>query len=144
MSRSLFFAQLGTTLPMVGVIWFVQIVAYPLFARVGAAEFSAYHAAHSRLITWIVGPLMLVELVASCAWTLDPSHHVTRGLAVFGAGLTLTTWAVTMFLSVPAHNVLASGFDARAYASLVSTNWLRTVAWTLRGAMLLWALAREG
>ena len=43
--------QLGTTLPLVGLIWLVQVVSYPLFARVGAAEFPAYHAAHARLIS---------------------------------------------------------------------------------------------
>jgi len=54
--------QLGTTLPLVGLIWFVQIVAYPLFARVGADAFPAYHEAHARLITFVVAPLMVLEL----------------------------------------------------------------------------------
>ena len=51
--------QLGTTLPLVGLIWFVQVVAYPLFARVAVADFLAYHESHSRLITYVVGPLMV-------------------------------------------------------------------------------------
>lgn len=32
---------------MVGLIWFVQLVHYPLFARVGRGGFAAYEGAHS-------------------------------------------------------------------------------------------------
>ena len=46
------------------------------------------------------------------------------------------------FLSVPQHAVLARGFDADAHASLVTTNWVRTVAWSARGLMLLWIVER--
>jgi hypothetical protein len=44
---------------------------YPQFGRVGAAEFAAYHAAHARGITYVVGPLM----VAALAW--DPGLRAT-------------------------------------------------------------------
>jgi hypothetical protein len=37
--------HLATTLLMVGLIWLVQIVYYPLFARVGDSSFAAYHSA---------------------------------------------------------------------------------------------------
>ena len=33
--------HLAATLFMVGVIWFVQVVHYPLFAKVGATAFAA-------------------------------------------------------------------------------------------------------
>ena len=46
---------------MVGIIWLVQIVHYPLFSRVGAAGFAIYSGAHSRLTGLVVGPPMLVE-----------------------------------------------------------------------------------
>ena len=52
-----------------------------------------------------------------------------------------TTVLVTVALSVPAHGVLAGGFDAAAHARLVGTNWLRTAAWTVGAAtslLLLW------
>jgi hypothetical protein len=43
---------------------------------------------------------------------------------------------------VPQHAVLARGFDADAHASLVTTNWVRTVAWSARGLMLLGIVER--
>jgi hypothetical protein len=50
-------------------------------------------------------------------------------------------WASTALLQIPAHGRLASGFDASAAATLVSSNWIRTVAWSARGAIvaaMLW------
>ena len=63
----LFLAHLGTTLLMVGVIWIVQVVHYPLFSGVGTDGWAAYEAAHQSRITLIVGPLMLAEL-ATAVW----------------------------------------------------------------------------
>jgi hypothetical protein len=40
--------HLAATAAMVGLIWFVQVVHYPLFASVGADEFVAYENAHTR------------------------------------------------------------------------------------------------
>ena len=135
--------QLGSTLPMVGLIWFVQVVAYPLFRNVDPASFASYHAAHSRLITWIVGPLMCAELLGAVASVVYPSVSLPRGLAVLGLSLVVVAWGVTAFASVPAHNVLSAGFQGRAHAALVGTNWARTLAWSARGVLLLWAVARS-
>ena len=38
-------ANLSATLFMVSVIWFVQMVHYPLFARVGQEKFALYSGA---------------------------------------------------------------------------------------------------
>lgn len=144
LARLAWVAQCGTTLPMVGLIWFVQVVAYPLFARVGSAEFTRYHEAHSFLITLVVGPLMMIELLAALAWVAEPGELVSRPVALAGLGLVVLAWLVTGLVSVPQHAVLGSGFDARAHALLVSTNWLRTFAWSARGVGLLALLARDG
>jgi hypothetical protein len=135
-------AQLATTLPLVGLIWMVQVVAYPLFARAGAAGFPGYHAAHSAWIGLVVGPLMVGELLAAGLFLLERPAFVPGWLPWAGVTLVLAAWATTAFVSVPMHGVLARGFDAHAHAVLVSTNWIRTAAWTARGAMLLWATGR--
>jgi hypothetical protein len=140
--RLAFLAQLASTLPLVGLIWLIQIVSYPLFARVGAEAFARYHAGHTTLITLVVAPLMLVELAACVATlALDDSSY-PRSFAWAGAALVALAWAVTLFASVPAHNLLAHGFDPDAHTRLVATNWLRTAAWTTRGALLLVHAAR--
>ena len=53
--------HVATTLLMVGLIWLVQIVHYPLFARIGDSGFCDYHKRHTRRMTLLVAPLMLLE-----------------------------------------------------------------------------------
>ncbi len=62
-------AQLSATLYLVGLIWMVQIVHYPLFALIDAANYIAYQEAHMARISWIVGPAMLIE-AATVAYLL--------------------------------------------------------------------------
>jgi hypothetical protein len=135
-------ANLSTTLFMVGVIWFVQVVHYPLFSRVGAEGFALYSAVHSRLTTYVVGPPMLVETATALLLVFRrpaeiPSWAVLVGLALIGM-----IWASTALLQVPRHTALGSGFDRAALSGLVLTNWLRTAAWSVRGALVLWMTAR--
>ncbi|ETW99929.1 MAG: hypothetical protein ETSY1_13155 [Candidatus Entotheonella factor] len=133
---------MASTLVMVGVIWFVQIVHYPLFSQVGEAAFSLYETQHTRLTTYVVAPAMLIELVTGL-WLLWPG--VTKVLPVqvwLGIGLLAIVWLSTMFVQVPLHNLLTQGFDAAAHDKLVSTNWLRTLAWSARGLVVLWMVQR--
>jgi hypothetical protein len=122
---------------MTGLIWFVQIVHYPLFALVGEPCFASYEPAHARLTTFVVGPVMVVEaLAATLLLALSP-----RPLVFLSALLLLVIWLSTALLQVPRHNRLAQGFDARAHRFLVRTNWIRTVAWTLRSLLSVYMLS---
>jgi hypothetical protein len=136
-------AQLATTLPLAGLIWTIQRVHYPLFAHVGARSFTEYHAAHVAQITPVVLPLMGVELLAAIACVRWPSPRVPPWFGAAMLSLVLLAWATTALLSVPSHNALAAGFDESIHARLVLGNWLRTLAWTARSALLLWAV-RQG
>lgn len=139
---TLLLVHLAATLLMCGVIWTMQLVHYPLFARVGAAAFPAYEAAHQSRITWIVAPLMLAEL-ATAAWlALRTPPGIPPAAAWTGLALVLVAWGVTGLVSSPLHGVLAGGFDAGAHRALVLTNWIRTAAWTARAGLVLWMAAR--
>ena len=133
--------QLGSTWFMTGLIWVIQVVHYPLMAQVGQTSFGAYHAAHSRLITLIVMPMMLLELgsalTLALTYTADPQRPSGAWLWL-GVALLGVAWATTALASVPAHGVLSGGFDAQAHATLVQTNWLRTLAWSLRALLVSW------
>lgn len=123
---------------MTGLIWFVQIVHYPLLRGVGAAGFGAYHEAHSRLTTLVVGPLMLIE-AASAVWIA--STRLSSMLAAWiGLGLLAVVWSATFFVSVPRHTLLGAGFDSGVVDGLVATNWIRTVAWSVRALLASWLI----
>lgn len=57
-----------------------------------------------------------------------------------GAVLLALIWWSTVFLQVPQHTSLASGFNTLTHETLVRSNWLRTAAWSARGVLMLWLL----
>lgn len=132
--------NVAATWYMVGLIWMVQVVHYKMFDRVGDDEFARYAIDHARLITPIVALPMLVELASAAAlcWITPPG--MSRALLIVGFGLVILIWLSTALLQVPAHERLAKGFDVVVYQRLVSTNWIRTVAWTIRGVMLFFLI----
>ena len=138
LAQRLLLVQLCATWTMVGIIWIVQVVHYPMFRLVGSGTFEAYHASHVRLITWVVGPPMLVEALCAFLLILYRPAYVSVTAALSGALLLLIIWGSTALLQVPLHELLARGFELQAYEKLVATNWLRTVAWTLRGILTAW------
>ncbi|MFQ3567796.1 MAG: hypothetical protein SNJ59_12450 [Aggregatilineales bacterium] len=139
--KLLLIVHAGVTLMMTGAIWIIQIVHYPLFSLVGSAGYTAYQNAHMSAITLVVGPLMLAE-AATGAWLLfDRPAGVTLEQAALGLVLIGVVWAMTLFVNGPQHAALSSAFDPETHAALVSSNWIRTLAWTLRGGLVLWMLA---
>ena len=141
--RGTLFAQLAATLYMVGVIWMVQLVHYPLYNRVGRQEFPDYETRHNDGMTLVVGPAMLLEAATVVLLVLLPSPRVPASSAWVGGALLAVIWLSTVFLQVPCHNRLVSGFDQATYERLVNSNWIRTIAWSLRGALAMWMVWRQ-
>ena len=142
MNRWILLLHVASTGMMIGVIWFVQIVHYPMFSMVGREGFAAYEAEHSRRTTWVVAPPMLVELATGAYLALCPPLGVPRVALWGGLALIGVIWASTALLQVPKHRALEAGFEPGAHRVLVATNWIRTAAWTARGVLLLVLLAR--
>ncbi|MDW8217850.1 MAG: hypothetical protein RML57_09680 [Acidobacteriota bacterium] len=135
----------ATALYMTGVIWLVQRVHYPLLRYVGAESFADYHHRHVAAIFPVVAPPMLVEGVAAVWLVFQPPVGVSRWVLWGGLACVLTAFGVTALVSIPCHDRLAAqGFDGATLERLVSTNWLRTLAWTLHGVLSLAALVQFG
>ena len=140
--KYIFLANLAATLFMVGVIWVIQVVHYPLFRNVGVEEFTDYERWHSNLITLIVGPPMLLELATALLLLWQRPAAMPMWMAWIGLILIGMIWLSTAFLQVPQHTILSAGFNAEAHRLLVTSNWIRTVAWSMRGGLLLWVAAK--
>lgn len=128
----------AATLFMVGLIWFVQIVHYPLFNQVQPEAFILYEAAHSRLTTLVVAPAMLLEAATAIFLLFSRPPGITAKQVYTGLFLLLIIWFSTAFIQVPRHTLLGTGFNEQAYRELILTNWIRTAAWSLRGILSLW------
>ena len=134
--------NVAAALFMTGVIWFVQVVHYPLFDGVGAADWPAYHRRHTTRTGCVVAPLMVTELLTAALVVLDRPAGVPAGLAVAGLALATATWVLTLGLATRDHGRLADGWDARIARRLVTLGWARAAAWTAHGAVALAMLAQ--
>ena len=126
---------------MVGLIWFVQGVHYPLKGVMKEPEFSEYQRQHMQRTGWVVGPPMLLE-AATTAWlALYPPTPELQIYTLVGLALLFIVWGSTAVFLVPLHNRLLNGFDRGAVRALCHANWMRTVAWSVRGGVGLILLA---
>ena len=135
-------AHAAATLFMVGLIWFVQVVHYPLFAKVGSDVFVPYAASHGTLTSLVVGPPMLLELLTAVWLVLRPPSQVNPVVLWVGLALVGLLWLSTAFVQVPLHETLRAGFQPEPWKRLVVTNSLRTALWTVRGGLVLFMLWR--
>ena len=128
---SLQLANLVVAAALAGLIWTIQVVHYPLFAHVGAAEWPRYGAEHRRRITWLVAPLMLANVALALALVVDERSALT-GL---NAALALGVFAATGACCAPLHGRLEHTAAPGAVRRLVAFNWARTLAWTAQVAV---------
>ena len=143
MANLLFVVHLAVTWALVGLIWTIHLVHYPVFALATGPSFRAVHEHHMARITFLVGPLMLVEL-ATAVWLWREPPPGTGGGGWWLALLLLVVfiWVDTALLAAPAHGRFERGFDAGAHALLMRADLARALAWTVRGGLLVWIAAR--
>lgn len=136
--------HMTSTLVLVGIIWTVQIVHYPLMAHVGEDRFIAYEAAHSPRMAAVVMIPWSVQGLTTLGLLLARPPGVSNTLLVAAAIAATVPVLATIGASVPAHVALGSGFDAQVHRRLVRTNWFRTVAWTAHAPIAVAILLNAG
>ena len=127
---------------LTGLIWFVQIVHYPIFTKVPATHFISFQTTHMQTTGYVVAAPMLLELAASAALLLYPFPGNLNWLNYAAFTCVGLIWLVTFFVSVPIHNELVTGFQQTLIQKLVATNWLRTIAWTIRTVLLAYLVVK--
>lgn len=121
------------TVFMTGLIWTIQIVHYPSFGFVKEERYREFQHFHMRRITFIVGPLMLIELLTGALILFKNYQHIPYVVSVV---LLALIWLNTAILNVPIHNKLLSEGDEGLFKKLVLSNWPRTILWSVRSLIL--------
>ncbi len=122
----------------VGDIWTFQVVLFPLWRRVRAEDFPAYHQAHFRSIFGVIFvPMGLSALSAILLWFFPPLG-APRWL--LGAALALQA---LLFLSlaywIPFQlRIEREGNQPALMRHLVNVHWTRVANLTLFAAVVLW------
>ena len=128
-------AEIIITAILVGLIWTIQVLNYPLFNFVNESDFHNYHHFHMSSITMLVGPLMIFELLLRIINMYN--HQQTIFVGILLVICLLIIWGTTLFVSVPLHNQLAVLKDTALINKLIFSNWLRTIFWTIKLSLLI-------
>lgn len=132
---------------MTGVIWMVQLAHYPLMAHIGPESFKDYQRANLPSTTWVVMPIMILEVVSAAGQVMAlikgdfQAPHFT--LHLLSVAALIMIWLSTFFLQVPLHQKLLSSKDEVLIQKLVASNWIRTLAWSLRSLIFVFFLYKS-
>jgi hypothetical protein len=135
--------HLAATWFMVGLIWTIHVVHYPLFPKVGDATYVEFQAAHVErigallLLPWAVEGITAAAILLAAFVARDRQFLVPAVVGAVAMGVVL---AVSGFWSAPAHGELADGFDADVHSRLMAADLIRTLAWSVRGICAAWIL----
>ena len=144
-TRTVVIAHCLSTFFMVGLIWTIHTVHYPLFAYVGDATYVQFQAEHVErigkllLLPWLTEGLTLTALLALAF--LGSRKDLRFLMFLNGIGMAIVL-VISGFWSAPAHGELANGFDASVHSRLMTANLIRTLAWTVCGLCALFILAK--
>lgn len=130
-------ANTAATFTMVGIIWFVQRVHYPLLALVKVDQAIEVAEQHQQRTGQVVGLPMAIEGITTLVLLVTRPDAVPWIWPWIGALLLAVSLGATIFLSVPLHAQMASRPDENVGQRLVSTNWVRTISWSGRGIICL-------
>lgn len=125
---------------MTGLIWVIQLVHYPIFDAIEPGDdhelWQRFAGRHTSTISLVVGPLMLAEGVTALLLVASPPADSGRLLPVVALVVMGVAYGTTALVSARLHGQLGPRFDPVLHRRLVSTNWIRTAAWSTRAIVL--------
>ncbi len=115
----------GVDFALAAVCWLILLCTYPDFARWRAEGFAAAHDDYTRKVSWVIGPLLALQMVGHLAVAfLDGAY--------LGLALVVVCWSLTAGWSVPCHRRLRDeGPASPALDGLIRSHRWRTALWTL-------------
>lgn len=144
-------AHVVATLFMVGLIWTVHALHYPLLGTAGREgrgpegmrHYDILQTEHVDrigallLLPWLTEGLTLLALWAVAF--LGGWRALRMPTLINGAAMAVVL-AISGFWSAPAHGRLLDGFDESTFDGLMAANLVRTLAWTVCGVTAVWSL----
>ena len=117
---------------MMVIIWFVQIVHYPLFLELTKNSMANYFKIHQSRISYLVVPGMIVEAL-SCIILYE---FIDLTLWIILMSMICCIWLSTFMIQVPCHKKLLLVPNYRTINRLIVSNWIRTLLWTIKTLIL--------
>lgn len=130
---TLYFIQIVCNSYLVSLVFMTQFITYPTFLHIDKDKFSEYHRKYVNNISFIVAPVMLIELL-----TLSLiAYFSSEFLIIKSLILLLLIWLTTFFIMIPSHNRISKSFNKKEIISLINYNWVRTILWSFKLLLII-------
>lgn len=121
----LFYSNLIVSSILLGLILVIHFVHYKSFNFIDIEKFVEFHKFHTKNISFLVIPLMIIEVVIS----IIICYFYFSILSLINLSLVALIWIITFLLQVPSHNKLSTGKSITEIEKLVSGNVFRVYLW---------------
>ena len=112
---TLYFIQIVCNSYLVSLVFMTQFITYPTFLNIDKDKFSDYHRKYVNNISFIVAPVMLIELL-----TLILIAYFSKDfLIIKSLILLLVIWLTTFFIMIPSHNRISKSFNIKEKISII-------------------------
>lgn len=128
--------QLAVTWILVGIMWFSQVVHYPLYKKIKEG-FVDYERAHIKRSAFLLGPLMVIEAVTAFMLISEAPGGALTTLAGINLILLILIWLSTFLFQISFHQKLSIRFSPKILRNLITSNWVRTSLWTIKGFLMI-------
>jgi hypothetical protein len=118
---------------MAAVSWYVGLVHYPTFRLIPDERWNEFHSHHTLWTGVLVGVPMLIQIGATIALFSIP---IDPALRLVSAVLLILSVGWTGVISGPKHKQLETK-DDKVIASLIGTNHVRSIAWTIQALLAI-------
>lgn len=116
------------------LIWMVQLLIYPSFKYFSTPALRTWHERYTFNMALIVIPLMFGQLLVYGTQV----YRTQTSFAVCGLMIVIALWIFTLSHFVPLHKAINDNTSSQnTLKRLVSSNWIRTVLWTV---LFLWSI----
>ena len=130
---TLYFIQIVCNSYLVSLVFMTQFITYPTFLHIDKDKFSEYHRKYVNNISFIVAPVMLIELL-----TLSLIAYFSKDfLIIKSLILLLVIWLATFFIMIPSHNKISKAFNKKEINRLINYNWVRTILWSFKLLLII-------
>ena len=128
---TIFLIHLFCTVLMTGICWFVQVVHYPLFLQIPDKDFPTYEKKNYRT-AYLTVTIMVVELFTGLYIVFNYENE----LFFWNMVLLLIIELSTILFQIPIQIGLSKKSSRKQKLKLIRTNWIRTIAWSMRCMVL--------
>lgn len=131
--------QLICSWMMIGIIWFMQLVHYPLYAKIKEG-FIEYEKSQIRRVSFLVGPIMLIEAITSIVLVGVAPTGIQTILAALSLIILIFIWISTLLFLMGQHQKLSIRFSKKILHVLIISNWIRAILWTIKGLLIIFMI----